>query len=241
MVSLKDATEVIKMLGDVVKSTREIINAVKDGKKFLALNYPKAQQDFSDLIGQMQQTIEGLAKVTSVISSFRFVTDSEVFDRMTANSELARFNNYIIKQTVDITALRNNIRQLRADCEKVRQLRDKLDAFSINRSWGSLFGLLGEKARERSSELHRTISSFYADDQKMVDLFIQTLDLIESGIRDIGNILGPPGTSDPYKVSDAAAFLGIFSLLFNIPNMELHKLADIMSEVQSFLIIANTN
>src|SRR5262249_53681243 len=159
---IKEVASVIKMLGDVIKNTREIINAVNDGKKFLALKHPEAQQDFSDLISQMQHTIESMAKVTSVISNFRFVTDGKVVDHMTAERELARFNDYIIRQKSDIAALRNNIRKLKADCEKVHLLRDKLDSQSKDHSWGSLFGLLGAKAQLRTLELHGTISNFYA-------------------------------------------------------------------------------
>jgi hypothetical protein len=236
MVSIKDIADVIKMLGDVVESTRKIVEAVNDGKKFLALNYPNAQQDFGNLIGQMQKAIEGLAKVTSVMSNFRFVTSREITDFATANSELTRFNDYIIKQSTDIDALRNEIRSLKANCEKVRELRDQLDAFSQERSWGSLFGLLGDKARQRSIELHQPISNFYADDQRMIELLTQTLDLAVSAIGDIGDVIGPPGMANPYNVPNAAALLGTFSTLFSEPNKALHKLADVMSATQSALI-----
>jgi hypothetical protein len=241
MVSIKDVADIINILGDVVKSTREIIDAVNDGKKFLALKHPEAQQDFSNLIAQMQQAIEGMSKVTSVISNFRFVTDGKVVDRAIADGELSRFNDYIIRQKSDITALRNNIRKLKSDCEKVRELRDKLDAYSKDQSWGSLFGLLGKKARQRSLELHGAISNFYADDQKMIDLFNQTLDLAEGAIKDVEDVLGPPGTANPYNVPVAAEILGTYSLLFGKPNKQLHRLADIMSEAQSALITAKTN
>lgn len=236
MVSVKDVAGVIKMLGDVVKSTREIIDAVNDGKKFLALNYPEAQQDFSSLIGQMQKAIEGMAEVTSVIIHFRFVTDGKVVDRITAEHELARFNNYVISQGKEITKLRNNIRTLKADCDKVGELRDKLDARSKERSFGSLFGLLGAKAQQRTLELHGVVGEFYADDQRMIDLFNQTLDLTALAIKDVEDALGPPGISNPYNVPVAAEILGTYSVLFDGPDKELHQLADSMSEVKSSLI-----
>jgi|GEM_PF-1432647 len=240
MVSINEVADVIKMLGDVVKSTREIIDAVNDGKKFLALKHPEAQQNFSNLIMQMQKTIEGMAKVTSVISNFRFVTDGKVVARMTADRELARFNDYIIRQKSDIAALKNDIRKLKTDCEKIRQLRDKLDARSKDRSWGSLFGLLGAKAQQRTLELHGTISNFYADDQKMIDLFNQTLELAERAIQDVEEVLGPAGIANPYNIPIAAEILGTYSVLFGAPNRELHALADIMNKAQSVLITGKT-
>lgn len=237
MVSVKDVANVIKMLGDVVKSTREIIEAVNDGRKFLALKYPEAQKDFSQLIAQMQQAIEGMAKVTGVISRFRFVTNGNTFDRQVADSELARFNNYVMKQYTDITRLRNDIRKLKANCNKVGQLRDKLDARSKDRSYGSLFGLLGTKAHKRTIELNGTISNFYADDQRMIELLKQTLDLAESAIKDIEEVIGPRGTANPYNVPAAAELLGVYAVLFDAPNKELHGLADMMNEAKSALRI----
>lgn len=237
MISVKDAADVIKMLGDVIDSTRDIVDAVNDGKKFLAQKHPQAQQDFTGLISQMQKAIEGLAQVTSVVSSFRFVTEGKAGDYETANRELARFNNYVIKQKLDIATLRNNIRSLKSNCEKVRQLRDKLDGQTIDRSWGSLFGLLGSKAKQRTIELHSTISNFYADDQRMIDLFNTTLDLAEQAIRDIDETLGSPGTANPYNVPIAAETMGTYSAIFSEPNKELNRLADIMSEAQTALTI----
>ncbi|HEX9275158.1 MAG TPA: hypothetical protein VGA51_02030 [Casimicrobiaceae bacterium] len=117
MALVKEIAEVIKLLGDVVKSTREIVDAVNDGRKFLASRYPEARQGFSDLFAQMQRTVEGLAEVTKVIMGFRFVTGGEAVDRETAGRELARFNDYVIEQKSDIAKLKNRIREMKADCE----------------------------------------------------------------------------------------------------------------------------
>jgi chromosome segregation ATPase len=235
MVLVSEVADVIRMLADVVKNTREIVDAVNDGRKFLASRYPEAQQDFGDLIDQMQHTVEGLAEVTKLISGFRFVSDGGAIDRETADRELARFNDYVIEQKKDIANLKNRIRALKADCEKVRVLRDKLDARTETRSWGSLFGLLGAKAQQRSLELHSTLSNFYADDQRMIDLFRQTLELAENGIQDVENALGPPGMANPYNVPAAAEILGTYAVLFDAPQNELHRLADVLSETRTAL------
>lgn len=90
-------------------------------------------------------------------------------------------------------------------------------------------------------ELHGAISNFYADDQRMIDLFSQTLDLTGRAINDVENALGPPGTANPYNVPEAAEILGTYSVLFDAPNKELHGLADVMSETQTALITAKSN
>jgi hypothetical protein len=229
MTLVREVADVIKMLGDVVKGTREIVEAVNDGRKFLAARHPEAVKDFADLIGQMQLTVQGLADVTKVLSGFRFVTDGDALDLESAHSELARFNNYVIAQKADISALKNRIRELKADCEKVRILRDKLDAATETRTYGSLFGLFGNKARKRSMELSSILGNFYADDQRMIELVQLTLELAENGIRDVESALGPPGVANPYNVPTAAETLGIYAVLFKDPQKQLHKLADMLS------------
>lgn len=232
MTLVSEVADVIRMLADLVKNTREIADAVNDGKKFLASRHPEAQQDVSDLLGQVQLTVEGLAEVTMVISGFRFVSDGGAVDRETADRELARFNDYVIKQTTDIDKLKNRIRELKADCEKVRVLRDKLDARTEARSWGSMFGLFGAKAQQRALDLHSSLSNFYADDQRMIDLSRQTLELAENGIKDVENALGPPGMWNPYNVPAAAEILRTYAVLFDEPQNELHRLADVLNDAR---------
>jgi hypothetical protein len=118
MVLVTEVADVVRTLADVVRNTREIVDAVNDGRKFLAAKHPEAQKDFAELLSQMQLTVEGLAEVTKVISGFRFVTDMRTLDRDTADRELARFNDYVIEQKADIARLKNRIRELKADCEK---------------------------------------------------------------------------------------------------------------------------
>jgi uncharacterized coiled-coil protein SlyX len=140
-----------------------------------------------------------------------------------ANRELARFNDYVIQQKKDIAKLKTRIRELKANCEKVRTLRDKLDARTESRSRGSMLLLSGEKAQQRALELHGSLSNFYADDQRMIELFRQTLELVENGIRDVENALGPPGMLNPYKIPEAAQILQAYAVLFYKPQNKLHK------------------
>jgi len=226
MVAIKDVAEVIKMLGDVVKSTREIVKAVNDGTDYLKTRFPDARDDLASLLAQMRTTITGLANVTKVISAFRFVYHGSHIDRSTADRELARFNQYTIEQKVGIELLRTNIGALKANCEKVRELRDKLDARTSSRAWGAMFGLLGEKAQKRQADLHSVISNFYADDQRMIEHIKTTLSLAESAIDDVNGSLGPPGTMNPYLLPDAATLLGTYAVLFKGPTARLRGLAE---------------
>jgi len=224
MVSFRDVAEVVKLLGDVVKSTREIIDAVVDGKDYLKTRFPDAQQDMVGLLTQMRLTVLGLVEVTKVISGFRFVYDGTSSDTATAARELARFNDYTIAQKVHVQRLRDNIGELKGKCDKVKELRNKLDTRGGS-GWGSMFGLLGDKARQRSAELSGALSEFYADDQMMIEHISKLLKLAEDAIEDVNDSLGPPGVADPYYLPTAAALLGSYATLFKGPKAELDQLA----------------
>lgn len=223
---VKEIADSIKLLGDVVKSTREIVKAVNDGREYLKHYYPDAQGDLGSLLRQMQRAIEGLASVTKVISGFRFVVAGNSIDRATADRDLARLNDYLIAQREKASILRGSIRELKADCDKVRRLRDKLDTRTKTHTWGSMFELFGSKARKRSQELHSALSNFYADDQRMIQLLSDSLALTESALAEVEDALGPPGTSNPYNVPIAAQILGLYAVLFRAPHDELDSLAD---------------
>lgn len=233
---VKEIAESIKLLGDVVKSTREIVKAINDGREYLKRYYPDAQADLSHLLRQMQRAIEGLASVTKVISGFRFVVAGRSIERATADRDLARLNDYLIAQREKASVLRGSIRDLKADCDKVRRLRDKLDARTKEKTWGSMFELLGSKARKRSQELHSALSNFYADDQRMIELLENSLGLTEKALAEVEDSLGPPGTANPYNVPIAAQVLGVYAVLFRAPHDELHSLADDLNQARMALV-----
>jgi hypothetical protein len=229
---VREVVDLVKSLGDVVKSTREIINAVNDGREYLKRYYPDAQKDVTNLLLQMQQAIVGLASVTKVISRFRFSVVGDSVDMATAARDLERLNKYVIAQDENVSSLKGSIRDLKADCDKVRKLRDKLDAGTKTHTWGSMFELFGSKARKRSQELASALSGFYADDQAMIQLLEKTLKLAEKALADVEDVLGPPGTQDPYNVPMAAKVLGAYALLFRAPHNELQSLADDLNQTR---------
>ena len=233
--AVKDIAEAIKLLGDVVKSTREIVEAANDGRAFLASRHPEAQQDLAALLGQMQRALSGLTEVTKVFTGFRFVYDGRSVDLPSANRELARFNNHVIAQKGDIATLQNRIRELKANCEKVRALRDKLDGLSQTGTWGSMFQLLGPKAKQRATELAGSLGNFYADDQRMIDLLNATLALAREALKEVEDALGPPGTANPYNVPAAAEILRVYATVFEAPERELQNLTTLLSDAKTAL------
>jgi hypothetical protein len=230
---VSEVAALIKELGEVVESTRKIVDAVNDGRKFLKERYPSAEKDLADLLLQMQRAIEGLAAVTKVLGAFRFQVSGDMVDLAAASHDLARFNDYVIRQRDDVAALRGRIRELKANCEKVRALRDQLDKRTESGSWGSMFELFGDKVKQRSMELSSSLSNFYADDQRMIELLEETLKLADAGLQEVLDSLGPPGVASPYNVPTAATILGSYALLFDAPHRALDALADDLSIARS--------
>lgn len=232
---VKEIAESIKLLGDVVKSTRDIVKATNDGRAYLRRYYPEAQNDLRKLLRQMQRAVVGLARVTEVISGFRFVVVGHSFSGEAAERDMVRLNNYLMKQRTKATTLRGSIRTLKANCDEVKKLRDKLDARTETHSWGSMFNLFGSKAKTRRLELSSAISNFYADDQKMIELLSSSLDLAEAAIAEVENALGPPGFANPYNVPVAAQILGAYAVLFKAPHEQLDSLADDLNQARMAL------
>ena len=232
---IREIAESIILLGDVIKSTREIVKAVNDGREYLKRYYPDAQSDLGALLRQMQRAIVGLENVTKVISGFRFVVRGASINLTTAERDLARLNDYLIAQREKASILKGQIRKLKADCDKVRILRDKLDARTKTKTWGSMFELLGSKKRNRSLELHSALSGFYADDQRMIELLEKSLGLAEKALIEVEDSLGPPGTANPYNVPVAAQILGSYAVLFRSSNDDLHNLANDLNQARIML------
>lgn len=229
MAGVRDIAEVVKMVAEVVRNTREIIQAVNDGRKYLELNYPDSKNEWADLLYQMQRTVEGLAEVTKVVSAFRFS------EGPAADYETVRFNDYVIEQKAKLVNLNGRLRDLKGSSGKVRDLRDALDAHSIDRGWGSMFGLLGEKGRRDASELASVLSNFYADDEKLADTIRRMMELAEAAVKDVDVALAPTGIASPGNIPDAATILSVYATVFAEPQRELTTLVHSLEEMRTVL------
>lgn len=230
MLSVKDIADSIKLLGDLVKNTREIMKAVTDGRAYLKRYYPDAQGVLRELLEQMQRAIEGLVNVTQVFSSFRFVTLGDSIDPKTASRDLANLIKHLMAQRGEISKLKGQLRTLKADCDRVRELRDDLDARSKSKRWGSMFELLGLKSTKQAQKMASALSQFYADDQRMLEMLKRNLKLAEKALAEVESSLGPPGKANAYNVPTAAGVLGAYATLFQQAHGDLESLADGMHD-----------
>jgi hypothetical protein len=222
MTLVREVADAVKMIADVVRSTRELVDAVNGGRAYLASRHPEAGEDFAALLGQMQRAMEGLAEVTKVVSGFRF----EIEDGKAVRGEVARFNAYVVEQGKAVTSLRAEIKELKADCDKVRDLRDALDAHAAKPRFGSMFGLLGVESRKRAEELAARLSNFYADDQRMIDALSTLLELADRALGEADEALGPRATAYADNVDEAATILRMYAVAFDDSRRQLDAMVD---------------
>jgi hypothetical protein len=230
MTLVREVADALRMITDVVKNTRTLVEAVNDGKKYLAAKHHGASGEFAQLLRQMEVTVSGLAEVTKVMSGFRFTSSGAA-----ADFEPARFNRYVMDEQGEIARLKGNIRQLKADCEQIRAIRDSLNARSRSKSWTSMFGLLGIKGRNQAANLANTLSNFYADDQRMIEVIQTMLKLSQRALREVDAALGPPGTAHVQQVDTARAVLGVYAGVFKQPQEDLENLAETLTDTANSL------
>lgn len=226
MTLVRDMADAVHTLAEVIRDTRELAEAVRDGRKFLAREHPKAKGDLVTMLSQMQTTVEGLARVTAVVTGFRFTTRGAA-----VAFEPARFNAYVIEQKTHVASLRGDIRKLKGSCDKIREARDKLNEMAGNRNdWTAMFRLFGAERREMNTRLAGTLSEFYADDQHMIGLITQILKLSQAALTEADVALGPAGTASPGNVEIAAEVLNVYAGVFKESEARLAALVKTLED-----------
>ena len=228
MTLIKEMADAVEFLSDLVKNTRDLATAVKDGRDYLTSQHPEAKADLVAMLGEMQTTIEGLARVTSVVTGFRFTTSGSAVD-----DEPSRFNDYVIGQKEKVAALRGSIRTLKGNCDRIRVARDKLN--SMGTGWTGMFRLFNLRRRETEQRLANALSLFYADDQAMLFRVEQILDLSETALAEADDALGPRGSASPHRIGGAAAVLNVYADAFRDSAKDLNGLVRSLEEAAAAL------
>lgn len=217
-----EVADALSMLSRIVRDTRDIVDAVNDGRAFLKAKSPDAIPSLTALLEQMQVTVVGLAEVTKLVSGFRFNAAVSMSD-----AETVRFNDYVVARAALVAELRGQIKNLKGSSTKVRLLRDDLDRRAGEKNMTSLFGLLGGKARERSLELSNILSQFYGADEEMINAIKDMLKLANGAIADVTAALGKKDDMlYGMYVPRAASRLKFYAKTFQQSQEELDQLVD---------------
>ena len=215
MTLVRELADGLNLIAEVVQNTQSLVKAIRDGHEYLRREHPEAEREWAALIREMQLTVEGLAQVTKVMSSFTFVAGPA------AAQEPVRFNNYVIDQKGHVAALKGRLRELKGSSGKVRAVRDSLDARGRTKGWGSMFGMLGQQGRRDAQHLAGVLSNFYADDERLVEAVTSMLRLADRAVKDVQKALAPGGVASPAYIGEAAAVIQVYAAVFARPEREL--------------------
>jgi hypothetical protein len=128
MTIARDVADAIHLLAELVRDTRELADAIGDGRKFLTREHPEAKADLVEMVTQMQATVEGLAEVTSVVTGFRFTTKGAAVD-----FEPARFNKYVIAQKKEGDRIPGQHKQTGASGYRMGVVRHRVRGGNLSR------------------------------------------------------------------------------------------------------------
>ena len=181
MTVIAEVRDAISLIADLVDQTRTILDALTDGRAYLAKNHPDAKGDLSDLLEQMRAPIVGLHSAARIVSDFDFTVDGSERDR-----EPARFNEHLIALGERQASLSENISLLKGSCTRVLRLSQDLDARAQDRPW---WALLGDRAGQQANELGRTLHRLYGLDSDMADHARAVLHATERSLDEVRAIL----------------------------------------------------
>lgn len=197
------------LVARTIGNGREIVSALRDTRDYLRNRYPDAPADLSGLLIEMRKTLLGLAKVSDVVTDFRFTVSGPARDL-----EPARFNDLVIERRARLTEMNQSIAALRGSSGRMRDYATALTNGS-GRSFWELFDITG-LSRQRATDVGAKFNDLYVVDERIVDLFHTLLNAAERALRDVGDTLGAPGSADPANVSAAAQVLGEYSVEFRL-------------------------
>jgi hypothetical protein len=220
MTVVAEVADALKLVSDVVKNTRTIVEAVNDGQKFLKRYHPEAQADLSALLEEVQKSISGLAQVSSVVTGFQFTVAGAARDL-----EPRVFNNYVIASKVELQEARDRKNALRASCKKIEEHRAALSARAQG-DWWNWIGLLGEKRQERRQDLALTFDRVYSADQDIVLYVDKMIEGVEIALREVSAALASDssGGALPENVPKAQLVLAEYAAGFESVDRECRNL-----------------
>ena len=218
MTIVREVADAIELVAKTIQNGRQIIAALHDAQAFLSSRYPSANEDLAGLLTEMRKTLLGLARVSDVVTDFRFTVSGPARDL-----EPARFNDLMIERKSRLVEFDQSISALKGSSGRIRDYATALTKDS-GRSFWELFDITGLR-NQRAAEVGAKFNDLYVVDERIVDLFQTLLEAARTALREVADVLGPPGSADPENVADAARLLGEYAVGFRDVERDAQDLA----------------
>jgi hypothetical protein len=197
MTIVREVSDAMDLVARTIENGRQIVAALHDARAYLGNRYPKANEDLAGLLTEMRKTLLGLARVSDVVTDFRFTISGPARDL-----EPARFNNPVIDRKSRLVEFDQSISALKGSSGRMRSYAEALTKGS-GRSFWELFDITGLSA-QRAADVGAKFNDLYVVDERIVDLFQTLLKAAKTALRDVADALGPPGSAARANVSAAA-------------------------------------
>jgi hypothetical protein len=197
--SLEKVLDAVRALADLIAQTRTILEAIRDGRAYLARNHPEAREDLAHLLEQMHITLAGLISVTRVVTDFSFTIDGSERDR-----QPDRFNDRLMDARAETGKLEADIWRLKDSCQKVEDLTKALNRRARNSPW---WALLGDRAGQMAWDLARDLHELYGTDEEIIERINEMLKASDKALSAVNEALRAGDGSSVHNVDKAAAIL----------------------------------
>lgn len=199
---LQDAAALLKEVAGGIRDLRTIIEAARDGEKFLTRHHPDARKAFADLLEELGKLTEYLADASSIVTAFEFTVTGSDVDR-----QPRAFNDQLVEREAVFARFDNQLDQTRIHCSAVGGYSEQLATQAKQRGLHNLFGLLNT-GKEQAAKLSVLLEDVWGNDTRVLDEFEKMATAVRIALEDVRAALGPPGEMRSENVPAAAQLLG---------------------------------
>lgn len=201
MTIAKEIRDAIKEIAQLVKDTRSLVKAYKDGAEFLNRNHPEIKADVAAMYAEMMRTMQGMAEACSIVTSFDFTVSGSDVDR-----QPARFNEHYLEQRGKAERVRQLNERLKAKCDVV-ETHARAIAKKAKVPEPLVFRAFGFRSKKRERELGELLFETYRNDAFLWRIVETMQGAVENALNEVRDALGSPNVK-PENVPHTAEVLG---------------------------------
>jgi hypothetical protein len=219
MTIVKEVADAIELAAKAIEGTHKIVVALHDARSYLRQRYPGSEAALQGLLQEIRSTLLGLARVSDVVTDFRFTVAGAAQD-----FEPVRFNTMVIDRKSRLAEMSVAIEKLKGSSAKTRDYAEALASRGGRKYW-ELFDFLGRGAAHEQ-QLSAQFNDLWVIDGRIVAFLEQLLAAARTALDEVQRALGASGTADPANVPFAAQVLGEYADAFRPIETQCTELAE---------------
>jgi hypothetical protein len=215
---VKETLDALEAVAKAIENIEAIVEAVRDGKDYLAKKHPEAMAHVAAMLGEMRKTMGVVRDGSAVLTGFWFAAD---------NASLRDFNALYRGHLRRAQELEAQIENLRGHCTVIRDHAFAMQVKEIKGGWPFLWvgEMLGLSSAAREHELGQRLDKLAYEDGAVANAAGQMLGALNSSLRSVQEALGSDRVADPANVAAAGALLAEHAAAFDPLEKEAEKAA----------------